>query len=147
MNVASLVRTQRDYKATLRAPIVGSRSSLAETAPNELVCGIFKIHLAFAENVKGCNKNGQSNPYVIIKLPEGTIKPPSDNGDSESIEKQKSKVLIGRDCEVVRSHVVYDNLYPSWEESFECILPPVNHREIVMNLNNLLSFDDLLGTV
>lgn len=149
MNVASLVRSQKDHKATIRSPLKNGSSTSEEL----LVSGILKIHFAYAENIKGCNKNGQSNPYVVIKIPEGTSLPSQSNDESivASLIKTRSKLASklkasGRECEILKSHVVYDNLYPSWEESLECILPPIDQLEVIVYSKNLLSFDEMLGT-
>ena len=123
MNAASLNKSVRDYRATM-AP-----SSQNSKKDEEKMRGQLKIQIAYSENLKPCNNNGKSNPYVVIKVPEGTEVPPvvfEDevfDGDTKRPGSIMSKssgggagpaVLNGKDCELAKSRVIYDSLNPTW---------------------------------
>jgi hypothetical protein len=103
MNVSAITRTVRMH-----------RKSMAQLKPQttaDTITGAFKVHVAYAENVKPTHKSGLSSPYVIVRVPEGTLVPPD---ESLAIYKKKSKskresvdsdlpvVLKGNDCELFR---------------------------------------------
>ncbi|KAJ3053773.1 hypothetical protein HK102_011647, partial [Quaeritorhiza haematococci] len=200
MNVASLTDTQRNFRATM-APIKKGRlqahaarkaaaaaaaaasGSSSANADSDTVSGQFKIQILYAENVKPCNKNGLANPYVVVKVPEGTVVPPADddtdmtgagsatdtttsnndsgaaNGSSRppssgsatnasgttSPTPAAPTVLTGKDCELARSRVVYDSLNATYDEVFQCILPPVSLLDVSIFSKNLITSDELAG--
>jgi hypothetical protein len=75
---------------------------------SELLTGAFMINVADGENIKPTQKNGSSNPYVYIKVPEGTVVPPSvqstqrKNKSEESVLESKPTILSGSACEILR---------------------------------------------
>lgn len=61
--------------------------------------GAFQILVCYAENIKPITKNGTCNPYVIIRVPEGTIV----NEPSKTPTGPVTKVVLtGAACELVR---------------------------------------------
>lgn len=84
MNVAALTRTIQNHRATMAPPPrnriptqSASSNSTAGQDDTDTVSGAFKIQMLYAENLKPCNKNGLANPYVVVRVPEGTVVPPS----------------------------------------------------------------------
>ncbi|KAI9206279.1 uncharacterized protein BJ171DRAFT_579788 [Polychytrium aggregatum] len=41
----------------------------------DTLMGAFYIQVSYAENLRPCNKNGFSNPYLVIRVPDGTRVP------------------------------------------------------------------------
>jgi hypothetical protein len=70
MNIAHIAKTVLNHRKTMSPTKVVSVDN---------VSGHFDITLCFAENVKPTNKNGLSSPYVVLRVPEGTIQPPAEN--------------------------------------------------------------------
>ena len=100
--------------------------------------GRIQIQIEYGENLKPSNNTGSSNPYVIIKVPEGTdIPTTADNVNS---------VLNGKDCELARTRVVYESLNPTWAESFRSIIPPIEQIYIEIYSKNKITADQLIGT-
>jgi hypothetical protein len=103
MNVSAITKTVRMH-----------RKSMAQLKPQtsaDTITGAFKVHVAYAENVKPTNKSGLSNPYVIVRVPEGTLVPPDESlavykkkskSKRESIDSDLPVVLKGTDCELFR---------------------------------------------
>jgi hypothetical protein len=98
--------------STITTTVRLHRKSMAQLKPqpaNDSVAGAFKIHVAYGENIKSTMKTGFSNPYVILRVPEGTLIPLD---ESVLIYKKKSRrnsvdsdipvVLKGTDCELFR---------------------------------------------
>jgi hypothetical protein len=89
MNVASLTRTVQDWRATLAPAKRGNKTPTSPTSPadddNSTVKGAFKIQLSYAENLKPVTKSGSANPYLVLRVPEGTIVPPPDPENDPSL--------------------------------------------------------------
>ncbi|KAJ3155766.1 hypothetical protein HDU86_004235 [Geranomyces michiganensis] len=82
MNVQELNRVLRRHRAALADSPTSSRNNSRENidptvADDTYVKGAFKIQLLYAENLKPCNKNGLANPYIIVRVPDGTVVPMS----------------------------------------------------------------------
>jgi hypothetical protein len=85
-----------------------------KTKPSaEGISGAFKVIVEYAENIKAMNKNGLSNPYVVIRVPEGTVVPIDDElenvpakDDSKPVKEILPTVLNGSACEIVK----YENV-------------------------------------
>jgi GTPase involved in cell partitioning and DNA repair len=67
------------------------------------------VNVAHGENIKPTQKSGSSNPYVYIKVPEGTVVPPPE----QPLQRKKAKteepepepkptILNGSACEILR---------------------------------------------
>lgn len=91
INAETMSKMLHEYRATLRRPparggsmkfsrsssftsamTVNSHSSSFESKSTTMIAGQAKIEIVNAENLKPCNKNGLANPYVVVKVPEGT---------------------------------------------------------------------------
>lgn len=150
MQVDSLTQNVKDYRAaTMKMPKTprSRQQPVVDTA--EKIFGQLKLQIAYAENLKPVNKNGLANPYVIVSVPDATVVPPTVEDDDEDRPKSANSltptVLHGKDCELARSRAIYDSLNATWDETFQCILPPVDCLQVVVNSKNLISFDDLVG--
>ncbi|KAJ3136796.1 hypothetical protein HDU90_002361 [Geranomyces variabilis] len=80
MNVKELNRVLRRHRAALADSPTSSRNNSRDNidptvADDTFVKGAFNIQLLYAENLKPCNKNGLANPYVIVRVPDGTVVP------------------------------------------------------------------------
>lgn len=80
---------------------------IKKNSQNDLVQGTFGFFVSYAENIKPINKNGLSNPYVIVRVPEGTVVPPQeeikpDSKDGKPAEEPKATVLFGQACDLIR---------------------------------------------
>ncbi|KAI8904792.1 hypothetical protein EDD86DRAFT_212795 [Gorgonomyces haynaldii] len=149
MNVQAISKTVKDHRKSMA--ILGKKSPAAMAADKaEGITGAFKVYVSYGENIKPINKNGLSNPYVIVRVPEGTIVPPD-----EEMETKKKKdddkplqptVLTGSQCDLVRTRAISDSLNPSWEETHQIILPPVTRLEVAVFSKNLLTADEVAGT-
>lgn len=103
MNVNEITKTVQNHQNTVKVkPVSGG---------NELLSGAFKIEVCFAENLKPTLKSGNSNPYVIIRVPEGTIKPPDEvslvvkapvSPDDSPPPGPQPTILKGSSCELCR---------------------------------------------
>lgn len=170
MDVSALTREIKNHRATMLPPSrrqhqYGSSSSSSASASviEEKISGQLKIEVAYSENLKPCNKNGLANPYLTIRVPEGTIVPPSKTDEEAKLDgidaaaRRPSSVtsnnssgggekqLTGKECELIRTRAVYDSINASWNETFQCILPPVDKLEILVNSKNLISSDETIG--
>ncbi|KAJ3203099.1 hypothetical protein HDU67_010392, partial [Dinochytrium kinnereticum] len=154
MNVATLTRTLKDYRATLALPRRQNPSS--PTSPtnsdDRTLKGAFKMQLSYAENIKPVTSAGLANAYLVVRLPEGTTVPPPELGDGDPAADQAGMkqggapiVLTGSLCELARTRVVHDSVNPSWDETFTTLLPPVTHLEVSVFSRNLLTADELCG--
>ncbi|RKO92860.1 hypothetical protein BDK51DRAFT_52625 [Blyttiomyces helicus] len=114
LHVAGLARVIREH----RAGTLGSSRSLPDGAAEDLVTGAFKIQLCYAENIKPCTRTGLANPYVVVRVPDGTL---------------------------ARTRAVQDTLNPSWDETFQVMLPPVDRLEIAVFSENQLTSDECAG--
>lgn len=81
MNVTAITRTVRNHRKSMA---VLKKSPVNATASNDKVHGAFKIHASYAENIKPLNKNGTTNAYVVVRVPEGTVVPPEEKLTSKS---------------------------------------------------------------
>ncbi|KAI8608102.1 hypothetical protein BC830DRAFT_37847 [Chytriomyces sp. MP71] len=156
MNVASLARTQADNRATLaqrkkKSPTTAKASSALDE--QDKVHGAFRIELVYAENVKPVTKNGLANPFMVVRLPDGTVVPPLETDDPNA-NSFFSKItaapsvpiaLTGNACELARTRPVFDCINPVWEESFSMLLPPVSHLDVLIYSKNLISNNELCG--
>ncbi len=84
---------------------------LPAPAQQDGVTGAFKIHVSYAENLKPTLKSGASNPYLIVRVPEGTIVPPVEDiprkktmspGSEEPSSIPQPTTLTGNSCELFR---------------------------------------------
>ncbi|TPX33011.1 hypothetical protein SmJEL517_g04041 [Synchytrium microbalum] len=173
MNVATLTKTQRNYRQSM-APAArrgqerytsrmtsGISSVLSSSSTEDAVSGTFKIQLAFGENLKPSSaRTGLASPYIAIKVPDGTVKSPdsaivdqpvsalvkvSPIKKAGIVDPSQSIVLRGRDCELARSRYVADTVNPAWDEAFQVMLPPVTRLEIIAYSRNLMMSDEELG--
>jgi Ca2+-dependent lipid-binding protein len=108
MNVAKINQTLLQHRATvaqMKTPDASTR-----------IKGQFVIHVSHAENLKPTNKNGLSNPYVIIRVPEGTVVTPQEQvhrAQSFAFKHQlesasnESIVVTGNACELFRYGAIY----------------------------------------
>ncbi|KAJ1565855.1 hypothetical protein HK096_008593 [Nowakowskiella sp. JEL0078] len=128
--------------------------SIPNPKQNEFVKGGCGIQIVYAEDLKPCNKNGLSNPYLVIKLPDGTIVPTSAmpplvlNGMvmNASQSKNDTMTLAGKDCEILRTRNQYDTVNPQWDEKFHNMLPAIQKLEVLVYSHNLISSDVLVGS-
>ncbi|KAI8927542.1 hypothetical protein BC831DRAFT_451831 [Entophlyctis helioformis] len=161
MNVAAITKTVKDHRKSIM-PV--ARVSPKDGGPDleDKLTGAFKIQVAFAENVKPVYKNGLSNPYLVIRVPDGTVVPPPEQPDTPRKMSPRSKtpggddvdskpvpptptILNGAACELLRSRVIQDSVNPTWDETFQIILPPVNRLEVGILSRNLLTSDEPVG--
>ncbi|TPX67091.1 hypothetical protein SpCBS45565_g03990 [Spizellomyces sp. 'palustris'] len=160
MNVQELTSIIRRHRAAMAAE---NGSSAVSSEDNEMtVKGAFKIQLSYAENLKPCNKNGLANPYCIVRVPDGTVvpveEPPSMSPSSMRASSTSSSartstgsssagptVLSGIQCELARSRAVSDTINPTWDETFQVILPPVTKLEVAVLSKNMLTADEIAG--
>jgi len=104
-------------------------------AADGTITGTFGLEIVFGENIKPCNKNGLSSPYVLIKLPDGTPIPTGEDG----LPAQQS-------LELARSSVVHDSVNPIWDETFQISILPTKAIEIyVYNKTSFLTSDEECG--
>jgi len=83
--------------------------------------GTFNMEAIYAENLKPCNKNGLSNPYVVIKVPD-------DN------------------TELIRTSIINDSINPRWDEAFQVSIAPTKTLEVcIYNKTSFLTFDEVIG--
>ncbi|KAJ3124134.1 hypothetical protein HK098_001360 [Nowakowskiella sp. JEL0407] len=154
MNVSSVTQKQRDHRRTM-APLRKARSNKKSTlSDDESIHGAFKIEVSYAENLKAVNKNGMSNGYTIIRVPEGTVvEAPIDDDETTLVDGKDSvqsvpkppQILNGVACELLKTRVIYDSVNPQWDETFQAILPPVNKLEVVVSSKNMLATDQVIG--
>ncbi|KAJ3151671.1 hypothetical protein HK101_001872, partial [Irineochytrium annulatum] len=153
MNVAAATRSAKDYRATMapsrRRPPTSSR---ATGDLDDDVKGSFRIQVGYAENVKPVTTAGLSNPYVTVRVPEGTVQPPpeaDDDGDAPTtpttLTRSGGSVLTGAQCEMARTRVIYETVNPQWDEEFTLMLPPVRRLDVVLWSKNLLTADEVCG--
>ncbi|KAI9100704.1 hypothetical protein DFS34DRAFT_578825 [Phlyctochytrium arcticum] len=162
MNVSDLTRIIRRHRAVMAQ--VGEMPA-QQLEDNEMtVKGSFRIQLSYAENLKPCTKNGLANPYIIVRVPDGTVVPPPEEAPSMAVPKATHAstassssrtstgsssagptVLNGTACEMARSRSISDTINPTWDESFQVILPPVTKLELAVLSKNLLSADEFAG--
>ncbi|KAJ3258354.1 hypothetical protein HK103_003642 [Boothiomyces macroporosus] len=150
MNVSAITKTVKNHRKSMAI-----LKKTPDPSSGDTVTGAFKVQASYAENIKPLNKNGTSNPYVIVRVPEGTVVPPPEQLPTKS-PKNKSPdaeelppaptVLTGNSCELLRSRVINETLNPTWDENFTVILPPVQRLEVAIFSKNLLTADEVAGT-
>jgi hypothetical protein len=103
MNGSQISKTIKAYRER--------NGQIKPTSEDGGVAGAFRLHVIYAENIKAINKNGLSNPYVIIRVPENTVVPPKEDdtiskksmsGDEMEIVDKKPVVLTGAACDLVK---------------------------------------------
>lgn len=148
MNVTAITKTVKLHKDSL-----ANAKNAVNNATEDTITGAFKISVSYANNIKPTNKNGSCNPYVVVRVPEGTEIPPEDMTPTSAISKALKEVipprptiLIGNACELFRSRAIPETLNPNWDETFTVILPPVQRLEVAVFSKNLLTADEVSGT-
>ncbi|KAJ3001877.1 UNVERIFIED_CONTAM: hypothetical protein HDU68_006598, partial [Siphonaria sp. JEL0065] len=153
LNVSNLTITQTNHRATLAlSPVAAAAARTGALDDQYKIKGAFKIELVYAENVKPVTKSGLANPYMVIRLPEGTVSPALEDESSGSYGifakatagPSAAITLTGRLCELGRTRPVTESINPVWDESFSTLLPPVSHLDVLIYSRNLLS-DELCG--
>jgi hypothetical protein len=164
MNVSSLVQSQKDYRASM---IPSNPQDV--THFYEKLGAIYKVQICYGEDLKSCNKNGLSNPYVIFRVSEGTEAIPTVHaeqsyfstllarsatlsgglsgaltGRSDTVSSSPH-ILNGKECELLRTRTVNDTINPSWDETFDCLIPPTEYLQIDVYSRNLLTSDEIIG--
>lgn len=103
MNVSAITKTLQAHRKTLGRD--------RKNASEEPISGTFKVHTSYAENLKPTSKSGVSSPYLLAKVPEGTIMPPEEELPSSKKKRVPSDnpppptppvVLTGSSCELFR---------------------------------------------
>lgn len=108
-------------------------------AADGTITGTFGLEIVFGENLKPCNKNGLTNPYVVIKLPEGTKPLPDESATPDGVPKPVN-------LELAKSSVIHDSVNPTWDESFQISVLPTKTIEIyVYNKTSFLTSDEVCG--
>lgn len=93
---------------------------------NEEITGTFSIETIYAENLKPHNKNGLSNPYVIIRVPD-------------NLDKKNG-------TELLKTSIINDSVNPRWDETFQVSIVPTKTLEVcVYNKSSFLSADAVIG--
>ena len=106
MNVATITKTVKDHRMSMMISSKGK--SPTSSVDSGTITGAFKIHTAFAENIKPVTKAGAASPYVIIRVPEGTVVQPAEAGSPKSSNSPKNKepappvILNGSACELLK---------------------------------------------
>ncbi|KAI8813334.1 hypothetical protein BJ742DRAFT_672735, partial [Cladochytrium replicatum] len=166
MNVEAVSRRQEEFYRRTLAPMIrryravsryypadekygsvkGEMKAEEDSAGNMIpVRGAFKVEVVYAENVKGCKGNGMANPYVMVRVPEGSVMEREELGTSPSsstaekkepaakgkaVIKMVKKRLRGKECELLRTRPNYDTLNPTFDEAFDVMLPEVERLEV-----------------
>ncbi|KAI8803617.1 hypothetical protein BJ742DRAFT_682975 [Cladochytrium replicatum] len=177
MNVEAVSRRQEEFYRRTLAPMIrryravsryypadekygsvkGEMKAEDDSGANMIpVRGAFKVEVVYAENVKGCKGNGMANPYVMVRVPEGSVMEREelmagrdDDEDSEgaspsastpekrepaakgkAVIKMVKKRLRGKECELLRTRPNYDTLNPTFDEAFDVMLPEVERLEV-----------------
>ncbi|KAJ3289940.1 hypothetical protein HDU79_003651 [Rhizoclosmatium sp. JEL0117] len=154
LNVTTLTRAQTDHRRRTLAltpnPTVTASSALDD---QNKIKGAFKIELVYAENVKPVTKSGVANPYMVIRLPDGTVVPTTDDDalpattgmfGGKGKKKDGPVTLTGKECELGRTRPINETINPVWDETFSSLLPPVSHLDVFIYSKNLIS-DELCG--
>jgi hypothetical protein len=94
---------------------------------SEEIAGTFSIEIIYAENLKPHNKNGLSNPYVVIRVPDD-----KNNGNS---------------TELLKSSIINDNVNPRWDETFQASIASTKTLEVCVynKSSSFLSSDAIIG--
>jgi C2 domain len=152
MNVQAIARNVKQHKQR------ADKGSKTPSLSDDFLTGAFNVHVAYAENIKPTLKTGASNPYVLVRVPEGTVVPPA---PSQPANRKKNispstkegptpepapTILTGSGCELFKSRVINETLNPNWDESHSVILPPIERLEVAVFSKNLLTSDDIAGS-
>jgi C2 domain len=157
MNGAAISKTVKEHRKNTTGKSNDGSDADAAT-------GAFRVFVSYAENIKPINKNGMSNPYVIIRVPDGTVVPaenentspmntPKNGNPKDDVAKPEPTVLTGSACELVkytftnsRTRSIPDTVNPTFDDTFQVILPPITHLEVAVFSRNLLTADEVAGT-
>jgi Ca2+-dependent lipid-binding protein len=149
MNVPKVKSTIKEYEE--RTP----KNTLLKVDDDYLFSGMLKVQVIQAENLKSCTKNGTSNPYVVLRIQDqnrtsrsqkrGSATSDSSQQSQTNLTNLASSFLAANKNELVRTRVVYDTLNPTWGETFQVLLPPVDKISVFMYSKNLLTSDDIAG--
>ncbi|KAI8815137.1 hypothetical protein BJ742DRAFT_765530 [Cladochytrium replicatum] len=145
MNIAGASQLIRDHRKSIFDTRKFSKSRNAADNDDDFVKGGFFIQIAYAEDIKSCNKNGLANPYCLVRVPDGTVLPPEFGNYDTNAGPAVPIVLTGRDCELLRTRTTYDTVNPQWDESFHAMLPPVDRLEILVCSRNMITMDEIAG--
>ncbi|KAI8811659.1 hypothetical protein BJ742DRAFT_125198 [Cladochytrium replicatum] len=145
MNIAGASQLICDHRKSIFDTRKFSMSRNPADNDDDFVKGGFFIQIAYAEDIKSCNKNGLANPYCLVRVPEGTILPPEFGNYDANAGQAVPIVLTGRDCELLRTRTTYDTVNPQWDESFHAMLPPVDRLEILVCSRNMITMDEIAG--
>ncbi|KAJ3124137.1 hypothetical protein HK098_001363 [Nowakowskiella sp. JEL0407] len=151
MNVSSVAQSVREYKLSLpQKPVAASQNAGWKSGGHhrdDVVKGAFGIQVAYAEDLKPCNKNGLANPYVVVRVPDGTLVPPQPiaEGSDSRMKDEGPTILAGKECEIMRTRTQYDTVNPQWDEKFQMILPPIQKLEVIVYSRNIISSDQVAG--
>ncbi|KAI8617093.1 hypothetical protein BC830DRAFT_1115283 [Chytriomyces sp. MP71] len=168
MDVASLQRTVKDYRATI-APALKQKAlekKGGKGLDEEDVKGAFSVQIIYAENIKPVNNQGLASSYATIRVPEGTYVPPPDPLDVTGIDAgavtegepvpaptspqvaapPPEIYLKGQNCEMARTRIIPDSINPHWDEAFTFLLPPITKLEVSVYSKNLITNDPLCGS-
>ncbi|ORX53699.1 hypothetical protein BCR32DRAFT_288105 [Anaeromyces robustus] len=113
--------------------VMGDENDTIDTSSRlfttEEITGTFCIEILYAENLKPYNKNGLSNPYVIIRVPD----------DNKNNNKKNNNELI-------KTSIINDNVNPRWDESFQVSIVPTKTLEVcIYNKTSFLTSDAIIG--
>ncbi|KAJ1551745.1 hypothetical protein HK096_002450 [Nowakowskiella sp. JEL0078] len=102
MDVAQVTQNQRNYREHRRtmapqrrmAQKLEAPSTARPTSPtgttfrslpeSDSIRGAIKFEIAYGENIKACLSSGMANPYLVIRVPDGTVVENNNDSDDES---------------------------------------------------------------
>ena len=105
MNVKKINETMLNHMETV------NESKIEDPATNSKIKGQFKIEVILAENLKPTNKSGSSDPFAVMRVPEGTRIPPLEKvqrADNQTLKEksinnaEEEIILKGNECELFR---------------------------------------------
>lgn len=167
MNAPAASKIIKEYKKSISS---GKPTTQEEFNQLDTITGSFRLQIAYGEDIKGVNKNGSSNPYLVVSVPDGTEVYPEESlastkkknsgkivvhkqGETEKVdddeddeEKLKPIILTGAACELAKSRVINDSINPTWDEAFAIMLPHVKSIELEVLSKNFITSDDSLGS-
>jgi len=104
-------------------------------AKDGTITGKFSIKVVFAQNLMPCQDNGLSNPYLVVKIPEGAIRHTRNNDRYNQ-----------QNLELAKTTVIHDSVNPEWNETLQISLPPTKYIDFeVYHKNSFLHQDKLCG--
>jgi Ca2+-dependent lipid-binding protein len=109
--------------------------------------GSLKIDVVHAENLKTPAQSGKANPYIIIRIPE-TLQnfTSSQRVSTGSANAPSSLIGATKVGEIVKSRVIYDNINPNWDETFQVLVRNVDKLDLQVFTKNNLFADELLAS-